>query len=80
MPTIQVRDVPDDVHRIYQQRAALAGMSMQEYLRAELTRNARTRTPAELVAETEQRLASEGSEGFATRSSAALLRADRGAH
>jgi antitoxin FitA len=80
MATIQVRDVPDDVHRIYQQRAALAGMSLQEYLRAELTRNARTRTPAELVAETEQRLASEGSQGFATRSSAALLRADRAEH
>jgi antitoxin FitA len=78
--TIQVRDVPEDVHRIYQQRAARAGMSLQEYLRAELTRNARTRTPAELVAETEQRLAAEGNEGFTTRSSAALLRADRGAH
>ncbi len=80
MATIQVRDVPDDVHRIYQTRATLAGMSMQEYLRAELTRNARTRTPAELVAATEQRLTSEGSEGFATGSSAALLRTDRAAH
>lgn len=68
--------MPDDVHRIYQQRAALAGMSLQEYLRAELTHNARTRTPAEI----EQRLASEGSEGFATRSSATLIRTDRAAH
>lgn len=80
MATIQVRGLPDDVHRVYQQRAALAGMSLQEYLRAELTRNARTRTPAELVAEIEQRLDSEGSEGFATASSAALLRADRETH
>ncbi|MGQ0776984.1 MAG: FitA-like ribbon-helix-helix domain-containing protein [Pseudonocardiales bacterium] len=80
MPTIQIRDVPDEVHRIYRQRAALAGMSMQEYLRAELTRNALTRTPTELVAETEQQLVSEGGEGFATRSSATLLRADRAAH
>lgn len=80
MATIQVRDVPDDVHRTYQQRAAMAGMSLQEFLRAELTRNARTRTPAELVAETEQRLAAEGSEGFATRSSATSIRADRAAH
>ncbi|MGH3941667.1 MAG: FitA-like ribbon-helix-helix domain-containing protein [Pseudonocardiaceae bacterium] len=46
MATIQIRDVSDGVHRIYQQRAALAGMSLQEYLRAELTRNARTRTGA----------------------------------
>ncbi len=80
MATIQVRDVPDDVHRVYHQRAALAGMSLQEYLRAELTRNARTRSPAELVAETEQRLAVEGTEGFARTSSASSLRADRDTH
>lgn len=80
MATIQVRDVPDDVHRVYRQRAALAGMSLQEYLRAELTRTARTRTPAELVAETERRLASEGTDGFALASSAASIRADRDTH
>lgn len=80
MATIQVRDLPDDVHRTYQQRASLAGMSLQEYLRAELTSNARTWTPAELVAETRQRLSLEGSGGFATNSSAALLRSDRQAH
>lgn len=72
--------MPDDVHRVYQQRATLAGMSLQEYLRAELTRNARTRTPAELVTETEQRLATEGGAGFASASSASLLRADRETH
>lgn len=80
MATIQVRGLPDDVHHVYQQRAALAGMSLQEYLRAELTRNARTRTPAELVTEIEQRLEAEGSEGFAAASSATLLRADRETH
>jgi hypothetical protein len=80
MATIQVHGLPEDVYRVYQQRAALAGMSLQEYLRTELTRNARTLTPAELVAEIEQRLASEGSEGFAAASSAALLRVDRETH
>lgn len=80
MATIQVRDVPDDVHAVYQQRAVQSGMSLQEYLRGELTRNARTRTPAELVAEVERRLRIEGSAGFATTSSASLLRADRDAH
>jgi plasmid stability protein len=80
MPTIQVRDVPDDVHRVYTQRAALAGMSLQEYLRAELTRNARTRTPAELVAEVATRLTVEGNDGFATVSSASALQADRDSH
>jgi plasmid stability protein len=80
MATVQVRGLPDDVHHVYQQRAALAGMSLQKYLRAELTRNARTRTPAELVTEIEQRLDSEGSEGFAAASPATLLRADRETH
>jgi hypothetical protein len=80
MATIQVRDVPDDVHAIYTQRAALAGMSLQEYLRLELTRNARTRSPTELVAEVERRMLTEAGIGFATVSSAALVRDDRDAH
>jgi len=63
MATIQVRNVPDDVHRTYQVRAAAAGMSVQEYLLAELTRNARLRTPAELVAEVDSRMASKGATG-----------------
>lgn len=76
MATIQVRDVPDDVHRTYRARAAAAGMSLQEFLRDELSRNARTRTPAELVVEAAAALA-DGSAGFATRSSAAAIRDDR---
>lgn len=56
MATIQIRNVPEGVHRSYQIRAAAAGMSVQEYLLAELERNAALRTPAELVAETESRL------------------------
>ncbi len=80
MATIQVRDVPDEVHRTYQRRAQAAGMSLQEYLRAELCRSARVRTPAELVAETEERLRVEGSTGFARRSSAESLRLDRASH
>lgn len=80
MATIQIRNVPDDVHRVYQLRAAAAGMSLQEYLRAELSRNARLRTPAELVAEVEHRLRGEGSHGFATVSAHGVVRADRESH
>ena len=78
--TIQIRNVPDDVHRTYRIRAAAAGMSVQEYLLNELTRNARLRTPAELVAEVDRRLASEGREGYAVASSADVVRADRESH
>lgn len=80
MATIQIRNVPEGVHRVYQTRAAAAGMSVQEYLLAELERNAALRTPAELVAETEGRLRVEGSEGFAPTSAAQIVRADRATH
>jgi len=37
---IQIRNVPDDVHEVYKRRAAAAGKSLQEYLRADLTEQA----------------------------------------
>ena len=80
MATIQIRNVPEGVHRTYQTRAAAAGMSVQEYLLAELERNALLRTPAELVAETEGRLRAEGSEGFASTTAGHIVRADRASH
>lgn len=80
MATIQIRNVPPAVHRIYRIRAAAAGMSLQEYLRGELVSNAALRSPAELVVEVEERLRTEGAEGFARTSSADLVRDDREAH
>ena len=55
-------------------------MSLQEYLLAELTRRARTLTPSEVVAEVERRLRGEGLDGFATNSSANVIRRDRESH
>src|SRR5688572_15078784 len=78
--TIQIRNVPERVHRVYQARAAEAGMSLQEYLLAELVRNAALRTPAELVAEVEARMQREGTDGFIRTSSAEVMRADRASH
>ncbi|MGH9045123.1 MAG: FitA-like ribbon-helix-helix domain-containing protein [Acidimicrobiales bacterium] len=77
MATIQVRNVPEAVHRTYQTRAAAAGMSLQEYLLVELERNAALRTPAELIAETEDRMGVEGPKGFARRSAAEIVRSGR---
>ena len=77
MATIQIRNVPEAIHRMYQVRAAAAGMSLQEYLLAELVHNAGLRSPAELIDEVETRMRVEGSEGFAVGSSADLVRADR---
>ncbi|RBY74535.1 antitoxin [Geodermatophilus sp. TF02-6] len=79
MATIQIRDVPEDVHRTYRRRAAESGMSLQEYLRLELVEGARARTPAEVVAEVERELARSGGQGLGTASSAEFVRADRDA-
>ncbi len=45
---IQVRNVPDNVHRILKSRAAQAGMSLSDYLLAELRKIAERPTMEEL--------------------------------
>lgn len=77
MATIQIRDVPDEVHRVYRQRAAAAGMSLQEYLRAELIEGARLRTPGEIAAEVEAELSTDGTAGYSSASATAIIRGDR---
>lgn len=46
---IQVRDVPEEVHRTLKARAAREGVSLSEYLRRELERVAESPTPDELL-------------------------------
>jgi antitoxin FitA len=45
---IQIRHVPDALHRRLRARAALAGMSLSDYLRLELEAAAERLTPGEL--------------------------------
>jgi antitoxin FitA len=45
---IQIRHVPDALHRRLRSRAALAGMSLSDYLRRELEAAADRLTPGEL--------------------------------
>ena len=47
---VQIRDVPDDVHRTLKARAAASGVSLSEYLRGVLARTASRPTPDELAA------------------------------
>lgn len=47
--TIQVRDVPDEVHAELHRRAAAAGTSLSEYARDELVRVARRSKNAEVL-------------------------------
>jgi plasmid stability protein len=52
---VQIRDVPEEVHRTLKARAAAAGLSLSEYLRGVLTRTAARPTPAELAARIQAR-------------------------
>ena len=49
MKPLQIRSVPDDLHRTLKARAALAGMSLSEYALAELRRAAERPTRGEVL-------------------------------
>jgi len=48
--SIQIRNVPDEVHRALRARAAAAGLSLTDYLLAEITRVAERPPVADVLA------------------------------
>lgn len=50
MKTIQIRNVPDDVHRVLRTRAAAAGLSLSDYALEELERVAEHPPVADVIA------------------------------
>jgi hypothetical protein len=54
---IQIRNVPDELHRELKTRAALAGMSMSDYIKRELDRKSRKSTIKEIGARSRGRSA-----------------------
>lgn len=52
---LQVRNVPEDVHRRLKARAALAGMSLSEFVLAELRRSLERPTREEILQRLERR-------------------------
>ena len=62
MGLIQIRDVPEDVHRTLKVRAAAEGTSLSQYVLREVTRLARAPTPAEL----DDRILARGRAGVVT--------------
>lgn len=52
---IQIRDVPDDVHRELRMRAAAAGMSLSRYLLEEITKIASHPPVAEVLRRAQER-------------------------
>jgi antitoxin FitA len=71
MANVQVRGVPEDVHRRLKSQAALSGQSLNEYLLARMADIARLPTVPELAARIRERAPYEGPP------SAALIREDR---
>lgn len=77
MTSIQIKDVPEDVHRTIRSRAATAGQSMQEYLRAKLVSEARQPTAAEIFGQIEKDHA--GSDDLTADEVVAGIRSERDA-
>jgi plasmid stability protein len=71
MANVQVRGVPDDVHRRLKSQAALAGQSLNEFLLARLSDLARRPTVPELAARIRER------ETYTGPSSASAVREGR---
>lgn len=49
MPSIQIKNVPEQTHGVLRARAAAAGQSLQEYLRARLIEEAAAPTVEEIL-------------------------------
>jgi plasmid stability protein len=74
MPSIQIKNVPPDVHRVLKSRAASEGMSLQEYLLAMLTEEARQLTSKEFWDRVGQRT---GGGNLTPQEAAEYIRAER---
>jgi plasmid stability protein len=75
MPSVQIENLPADVHRTLRRRAAEAGQSLQEYVRARLIEEARRPTLDEMLRRAGERTGGEVSLADAARS----VRSDRDA-
>jgi antitoxin FitA len=49
MPSVQIKDVPDETHAVLRRRAAAAHQSLQEYLRSRLIEEASRPTLDEVL-------------------------------
>jgi hypothetical protein len=50
MPSVQIKDVPEETHAVLRKRAAAARQSLQEYLRSRLIEEASRPTVDEVLA------------------------------
>jgi antitoxin FitA len=71
---IQIRNVPDDVHKALKVRAAAEGISLSDYIKRDLEELAKQLTLEDVFARARER----GSSGIATEEIVAGIRASRG--
>ncbi|MBW3606400.1 MAG: hypothetical protein KY460_16140 [Actinobacteria bacterium] len=76
MTKVQVRDVSAETHAVLKRRAAAAGQSLQEYLRALLDEHAATPTVAEVM----ERVGHRSGSVVTADDVVASVRADRASH
>lgn len=73
MPSVQIKNVPEQTHAILRQRAAAAHQSLQEYLRARLIEEASEPTLDEVL----DRAGGRSGGSVPLKQAVAALRADR---
>lgn len=76
MPSVQIKNVPEDVREVLRRRAATANQSMQEYLLTHLVEFARNPTLEEVFERIDQRTGGGLSLEFVVQAQ----RADRDSH
>jgi plasmid stability protein len=73
MPSIQIKDVPEETHMVLRQRAAASHQSLQEYLRARLIAEASEPTLEEVL----DRAGGRSGGRVPVKAAVAAVRADR---
>lgn len=73
MPSVQIKDVPDETHSVLRRRAAAAHQSLQEYLLAHLIEEAGRPTLDEVL----DRASGRSGGSLPVKSSVSVLRSER---
>jgi antitoxin FitA len=73
VPSVQIKDVPEQTHAVLRQRAAAAHQSLQEYLRARLIQEASEPTLEEVL----ERAGGRSGGSVPLKASVAAVRSDR---
>jgi plasmid stability protein len=73
MPSVQIKDVPEETHAVLRQRAAAAHQSLQEYLRARLIEEAAHPTLEEVL----DRASGRSGGSISLKAAVSALRSDR---